>query len=367
MTAVLGVLGVLSAALPLGIAWAGKWIVDAVTAHDTRAALEAVGVELGLIVAMAAVSRLATLLWSLLGSRLSNEIHLQILGRAQELELKHFEDAAFYDRLVRARREASSRPLSVVTRTFGLGQNLLTLGGYAALLVAFSPWVVLLLAVAAVPAAIAEMRFGQQMFKLRNWRAPETRRLNYLEHVLSSDKTAKEVQLLGLGPLLLGRYEKLAWSFYAEDKRHATRRNAAVLGLSLIGTAAYYGSYGWMAWSAAAGLLTIGQLTLYAVAFRQGQQAFQSVLGAISGIYEDNLYMSNLFDFLRRDPPAIVDGAPVALVTTAPPDTERGIRLVDVGFKYPGAERWALRHIDLFVPAGQSLALVGEAHKYKLI
>jgi ATP-binding cassette subfamily B protein len=353
MTLALAGLGVASAGLPLGIAWAGKWIVDAVTARDSAQALDAVGLELGLVVAMATVSRLSTLLWNLLGSRLSNNIHLAILGRAQELDLRDFEDPAFYDSLTRARREASTRPLSVVTRSFGLGQNVLTLIGYAGLLVGFSPWVVLLLGVAAIPASVAEMRYGQQMFKLRNWRAPETRRLNYLEYVLANDRHAKEVKLLGLGPLLLQRYEKLAWMFYEEDKALSTRRNLAVLALSLLGTAAYYGSYGWMAFSAAAGALTLGQLTLYAAAFRQGQGAFQMVLGAISGMYEDNLYMSNLFDYLRRAPSA-VEKVPANRITD-----EKGIRLVDVGFRYPGSDRFALRHIDLFVPAGQSLALVG--------
>jgi ATP-binding cassette subfamily B protein len=354
LTLALGVLTVLSAAFPLGMAAAGKWIVDGVGAHDAAATARAVGAELALVVGLAATSRGSVLLWGLLGSRLSIEIHLRILGRAQELELRHFEDPAFYDRLTRARREASSRPLSVVTGAFGLAQNILGVLGTAGLLVSFSPWVVLLLLLAALPAAGAEMVFGQRLFKLRNWRAPETRRLNYLEYVLANDRHAKEVGLLGLGSLFLDRYRDLSWTFFRVDRALAVRRAGAVFGLSLLGTAAYYGSYGWMALSAAGGALTLGQLTFYVAVFRQGQQSFQQVLGSISSIYEDNLYMSNLFGFLDDPVPPAPEASPIAA-----PREERGIRFENVGFRYPGSERWTLRGVDLFLPAGRSVALVG--------
>ncbi|HEY1416243.1 MAG TPA: ABC transporter ATP-binding protein, partial [Myxococcaceae bacterium] len=292
-----------------------------------------------------------------LGARLGLVINGRILEKALSLDLRHFEDPDFYDRLTRARREASSRPISVVTESFQLVQNVLTLAGYVVLLVRFSGWAVMGLVIAAIPATVAEMRFSALAFRLRNWRSPESRRLMYLEYVLANDEHAKEVKLFGLGPVLLDRYRSMGEQFYLEDRKLAVQRAGWGTALSLVGTGAFYVCYALMAVATAAGQLTLGLMTLYIVAFRQGQQAFQSILTAIGGMYEDNLYMSNLFEYL-----AIPTGR-----TTLPPELaalpsgqEEGVRFDDVGFRYPGAEGWALRHVSLFIPRGQSLALVGQ-------
>ncbi|WP_438024831.1 ABC transporter ATP-binding protein [Sorangium sp. So ce233] len=362
----LGALTLAAAALPLGVAYVGKTITDAVVARDERAALVWVSVELGLVAALALVQRGLALTRQLLGARLSIDIHTMILEKALSLDLAHFEDSEFYDQLTRARREASSRPASVVTESFSLVQNLITLAGYAAMLVGFSALAVLALLLAAIPATVAEARFSGAAFRLRNWRSPEARRLNYLEYVLANDGHAKEVKLFGLGPMFLGRYKALATSFYREDSALAVRRAGWAYGLSLLGTAAFYGCYGAMALGAAAGRLSLGEMVLYVAAFRQGQQAFQAVLAGVGGMYEHNLYMSNLFQYLSiptSASPAVPDGAP-APTNGAPalPDggpSERGVRFEGVGYRYPGQSRWALRGIDLHIPSGQSLALVG--------
>src|SRR5688500_953838 len=139
------------------------------------------------------------------------------------------------------------------------------------------------------------MKYSKDDFLHRNWRSPDARRLMYLEHVLANDEHAKEVKLFGLGPLLLGRYRSLAETFYGEDRTLAIRRARWSFALSLLATLAFYGCYAWMAIGAARGQLSLGEMTLYMVAFRQGQQAFQSMLSSLGGMYEDNLYMSNLF------------------------------------------------------------------------
>lgn len=348
----LGVTTLIGAVLPIAVAWVGKTIVDHVVLADGAGALRAVGTELGLVVLLGANSRVSSLLWQLTGSRLSIDINRAILEKARTLDLRHFEDATFYDQLTRARREASSRPLSVVTSAFGLVQDLLTLAGYIGLLVRYSGWAVLGLVAASIPAAIVEMRYSQRAFRIGNWRAPESRRLNYIEYVLATDRHAKEVMLFGLGRHLLDRYLAFAERFFAEDRALAMRRTGWAWLLSLLGTGAFYGSYAWMVAGAAAGRLTLGDLTLGLVAFRQGQGAFQGILGRIGRMYEDDLYMSNLFAFLAIpvSRPAVVEG---------PRLEERGLRFEGVGFRYPGAEGWALRGVDLFVPEGQSLALVG--------
>ncbi len=354
-TLTLAVLTVISAALPVGIAWVGKRIVDAVTTHDRVATWHWVAIELAIIVVQAATQRALGLARQLLGARLGIDINVMILEKAARLELRQFEDADFYDKMTRARREASSRPLSVVNETFQLLQNVLTLLGYVAVLLQYSAIITLGLVIAAIPAAVAEVRFSNRAFRLRNWRSPDSRRLNYLEYVLANDDHAKEVKLLALGDVLLQRYKTLAESFYVEDSALAKKRAFWAFFLSLLAAAAFYGAYASMAVAAAAGVLTIGMLTLYVVAFRQGQQAFQSILAAIGGMYEDNLYMTNLFEFLSLAPSHSVASGNVS-VGAQPGD---GIRFVDVGFRYPTREDWALRHIDLHIPHGQSLALVG--------
>ena len=209
--------------------------------------------------------------------------------------------------------------------------------------------------VATIPAFIAEARFSGAAFRLRNWRSPDSRRLTYLEYVLANDEHAKEVKLFGLGPLLLGRYKRLAETFYEDDRRLALRRTLWGYGLSLLSTAVFYGCYALIVAATVRGRLTLGEMTLYLVAFRQGQQSFQSILTALGSMYEDTLYMTNLFDYF-----AIPTDAPRAVGPVGAVRDEEGVRFEGVGFKYPGGDKWALRGIDVFVPKGQSLALVGE-------
>ncbi len=362
-TVALAVLTLVGGLVPLGIAYAGKRIVDAVVAHDRSATLRWVLAELALVVVLAVVQRGLGLLRSVLGLRLGVDINVTILEKALGLDLRFFEDSEFYDKLTRARREASSRPIALVTESFGLVQSVITLVGYGALLLRFSGWAVLALCAATIPATVAEMRYSKLAFKIRNWRSPESRRLLYLEYVLANDEHAKEVKLFGLGPVLLDRYKSLSEEFYAQDRDLYLRRAKWTQLLSLVGTFAFYGSYAAMALLAAAGRLSLGNMTMYVLAFRQGQQAFQSALGGIGSMYEHNLYMSNLWDYLRLAQGA--RGAPPGRAPAGDVGSQRahaglGLALHDVGFRYPGKDAWALRHVTLSIPTGESLALVGE-------
>jgi ATP-binding cassette subfamily B protein len=358
----IAVLTLAAALLPLAIAYAGKLIVDAVVERSVLLATQYVFLELGLIALQTMAQRTLGLLRALLGARLGHDVNVAILEKALQLELTQFENAEFYDRLTRARREASSRPLAMVTGSLQFLQNALTLLGYVGLLVSYSGWMVAALVLATLPATLVEMRFSRTAFRLRNWRSPDARKVNYVERVIATDEYVKEVKLLSLGPLLLKRYREFGERFYQEDKRLAMRRALWAGLLSLLAAAAFYGGYLSLALDAAGERLTLGDLTLYVVAFRQGQQAFQSCLSAIGSLYEDNLYMSNLFAFLAIE-------TPVAIARPRPagaPDLEssgaksgEGIRFEDVGFRYPGRDEWALRNITLAIPPRQSLALVG--------
>jgi ATP-binding cassette, subfamily B, bacterial len=364
LTLALAGLTLFASVIPPSIAWAGKKIVDAVVAGSRDDTLRWVGIELGLVVLQATFTRSLGLVRSVLGSRLGTDVNVKILERATELELRHFEDPEFYDQLTRARREASSRPVSLVTESFALVQSVLTLGGYAVLLVQFSAWAVAGLLLATVPATIAEMRYSKTAFRLRNWRSPESRRLMYLEYVLANDEHAKEVKLFGLGSLFLGRYKELAERFHREDSELATRRSVVTHLLSLLATLAFYGAYAAMAVLAALGRLTLGTMTMYVLAFRSGQASFQAILNGIGTIYEHNLYMSNLFSYLDATTTVLsapaTNGAALPTNGAALPVAEQGIRLENVSFRYPGKDAWVLRNVDLFVPRGQSIALVGQ-------
>ena len=352
----LGLFTIAAAALPPFVAYVGKLIIDAVLAAHAAApgiaraaaltrAVRLVGVELGAVVAIAGFERALALVRQLVGLRLGIDLNVRILEKARHLELRHFEDPEFYDKLTRARREASTRPLSLIQSNFQVVRHGLTLAGYIALLVGFSGWMALAVLVATVPAFIAEARFSGVAFRMRNWRSPDSRRLTYLEYVLANDEHAKEVKLFGLGPLLLDRYRRLAESFFADDRRLAVRRAGWGYALSLVSTAVFYGSYALIVVATVRGRLSLGDMTLYLVAFRQGQQSFQAVLSALGGMYEDTLYMSNLFEYFAIPTTAEAPNTPSSfpsapkVIGPAVLRTEQGIRFEAVGFRYPGAER----------------------------
>jgi ATP-binding cassette subfamily B protein len=277
-----------------------------------------------------------------------------ILEKALTLELAQFEDSEFYDKLTRARREASSRPLSLVMRTLGLLQNLVSLAGFAVLLLRFSPWSVGVLLLAGLPAFIAEAKFSGDAFRLFRWRSPETRMQVYLETVLAREDHAKEVKLFGLGPRLLQRYRDIFTRLYREDRALSVRRDSWGFVLGLLGTLTLYGAYVWTVLRAVAGAISIGSMTMYLLLFRQGQGAVSAILSAIGGMYEDNLYLSTLYDYL--DTPV----APHAGTATRGPDPQDGVRFEHVSFRYPDSDVPALQDISLHLKPGSSLALVGE-------
>jgi ATP-binding cassette subfamily B protein len=357
----LSLLSASGAVLPLLVAYAGKRIIDAVVLHSRPLTTDWVLLELLFVAATAANQRGQGLVRSLLGARLGTDVNVQILEKALRLDLSFFEDAEFYDKLTRARREASSRPVALLSESFSLVQNVVTLIGYAVMLAQFNSWVVLGLLIATLPATLSEMRYSKIAFRIRNWRSPESRRLLYLEYVLANDEHVKEVKLFGIGPHLLDRYKTLAETFFEEDKKLAVRRAWLTHLFSLIGTFAFYGTYAVMAIAAAAARITLGNLTLYVVSLRQGQQSFQSVLSGIGNLYEHNLYMSNLFSYIELAEQSERSAQErAARRATAPVTAGVGIRFENVGFRYPGKDSWALRHLDLEIAPGDSIALVGE-------
>ena len=364
LSVTLAVLTLAAGVLPAGVAYVGAQIVDAVIhAADLHRrtgttlltdVVRYVALEALLVAAASMAQRGISLAQSLLRAQLGQRVNVMILEKALTLDLTQFEDSEFYDKLTRARREASSRPLSLVMRTFGLLQNAVSLVSFGGLLIRFSPWAVALLILAGLPAFLAEAKFSGEAFRLFRWRAPEARMQIYLESVLAREDTAKEVKLFELGPRLLDRYREIFTRLYREDRDLTMRRDAWGFCLGLLGTATLYGGYVWIAAETVLGAMTVGQMTMYLMLFRQGQTAVSAALSAVSGLYEDNLYLSNLFEYLEQ-PIGSTSGD-----AKRGPSPGDGIRFENVDFIYPGATAPALSGIDLHVRPGESLALVGQ-------
>lgn len=347
-------LTLLGGLLPAAVTAIGRMIVDNVVRHSPSV-WSWVGLECTAVIALAAVQRGITTTLSLLRVLMGHQVNVWILEKALELELHHFEDSTVHDKLMRAQREASMRPLSLLQRTFALLQHGISIVAFAGLLLGFSVWIPLLLFISALPGFLAEAKFSGESFRVYRWRSPERRQQLYLESVLSREDHAKEVKAFDLGQTLLGRYTSIFDRFYLEDKNLALRRGGWGFALGSISTLGLYAVYGWIITAVLKDQITLGQMTMYLVLFRQGQASVAASLEAIGGMYEDNLYLTNLYEFL-----AIPTSPKAGASASHGPVIDDGIRFENVSFYYPDATQPALKELSLHIRPGEKVALVGE-------
>jgi len=361
------------AVLPLGVLWVGKLIIDAVVgmvthppipgaapgAHRQLAVL--VTIELGLALAGEVLARFSALVESLLGDLVANRTSVELMRHAASLDLEQLENPEIYDKLERARRQTVGR-IGLVTGLLSSLQDLVTLVSLAAALTLYVPWLLALLAIAVLPSFLGETRFAALAYSLLySWTA-ERRQLDYLRYVGASDVSAKEVKLFGLADFLVGRYASLSNEFYEANRALAVRRSVVASLLALIGTLGYYGAYATIiyltvtGYRSPAGPFTIGVLTFLAASFRQSRELIQRVLLSASQLVEQSLYLEDLFSFLELEPRirSSLGAVPV------PVPIRQGFVFEDVGFRYPGSERWAVRHLSFRLNPGERIALVGE-------
>lgn len=361
LTITMALLTLIAGLFPGFIAYVGKLIVDSVVlatrsglVSDRWTALGYLGLEIGSVVVQTGVKQALSLCQSLLQMLLTQKVKVLILEKALSLDLPHFEDSEFYDKMIRARGEASSRPLNLVRRSFGLLQDTLSLITYSGLLLQFSVWAVAILGLAAIPAFVVESRFAGEAFQMTRKQAPEAREQNYLEWLMSQEGAAMEIRLFQLGPMLLQRYCKIFDRLHERNRNLTIQRNLWSYGLGTLSTLAFYGVYVWIVLEAIVGRISLGDLTMYLVVFRQGQSTGSSILSAINGLYEDGLYLNNLYEFLDQKIPHPLGYATRGLI---PND---GLRFERVNFTYPGSSEPAIRNISLHLRPGQKLAIVGE-------
>ncbi len=362
LTATLAVMTVAAGLLPAGLAFLAQRIVDGIVraaasqlAADRAVVYRYVAMEFGLVLLALGARRGFMVVESLLRARFAQHVSERILEKALSLGLEDFEDAATLDRLNRAKKGASYRPIDMVQGMFSLAQELLTLAAYGGLMVSISGWMQLLIVLAAVPEFVVQTQFSRDSFRLFHWRSPETRRQNYYEAVLTQANHAKEVRLFELGPLLLERYKRSFSQFWREDRDMTVRHGAWGTLLGLASNAAFYAAYVWVAFQAMMGAVTLGGVSLFVAVFKDAQSTVSSSLHTVGDTYEDHLYLTALFEFLDHVPAAAPSGD-----ATSGPDPDDGIRFENVSFAYPGADRPVLRDVSLHLPRGHKLALVGE-------
>jgi len=347
--------------VPIATLWVGKLIVDQVVAmvnaHSTEFTRlwQLVALEIAIVVVGEVLARSSALIESLLGDLFSNHTSILLMQHAATLDLYHFEDPAFYDRLERARRQTVGR-IGLLAQLLGMGQDFLTLISLGVALFVFSPWLLALLALAVLPSFLGETHFASLEYSLLFRWTPERRQLDYFRYIGASDETAKEMQMFGLAPWVIERYRVLADKFYEENKQLSIRKGIISTLLSVLGTLGYYAAYVIILIRAVAGVISIGSLTFLASSFSRSRDLIQRLLMGASAIYEQALYLKDMFDFFETKPSiASEPGAP-----EVPRPIRRGFVFENVGFRYPGSERWAVRHVDFAIGPGERLALVGE-------
>ena len=360
-------LRVIRASLPLAMLYVGKLIIDEIVRISVIASGPAVEnpdmsivtiyvlIELGLAVFSDLLGRGIALLDSLLGDLVSHEISLRLMHQSARLDLECFEDSDFYDKLERARRQASSRIL-LMSQVLAQLQDSITVFFLAAALITFNAWLLLLLAITLIPAFLGETHFNSQSYSLMYGWTQERRELEYLRFAGASDETAKEVKIFGLSDFFGSRYKKLAGEYYRANRDLSARRAAWGGLLSMVGSLGYYTAYAVIIYRTVYGELSLGDLTFLSGSFLRLRSLMEAILIRFSSIADGALYLRDLFDFLEMEPRIIsIDNSLPFPVTI-----RKGFTFENVGFRYPQMKQWVLRDVSFTLHPGEKLALVGE-------
>ena len=372
LTAANLLLRLLRALLPVATLYVGKLIIDEVISLAGTAGapgslrgwldsglLDHLGwllaAEFSLAVLSDVLGRTVSLVDTLLGEKLTNTTSVRLMEHAATLDLEDFEDSEIQDRLERARRQTTGR-MGLMSQLFGQAQDVVTIVSFAAGLVVYAPWLIALLILALVPAFLGEAHFNAQSYSLNYARTPQRRELDYVRQTGASVETAKEVKIFGLNAFLIARYRALAEAIYAENRRLAARRAGWGGVLTALGTLGYYVAYAFIAWRTLQGVFSIGDLTFLAGSFRRLRNLLEGLLIGFSQVAGQALYLDDLFSFFEIEPEIVSPENPRPF----PVPIREGFVFEGVGFRYPGAERWAVRNLSFTLHAGEVLALVGE-------
>lgn len=354
-------LRLLKSAVPLLVLYVGKEIIDSILllidgqGTDTTYLWTMVGLELALAILSDLMNRGITLLDSLLGDLFANRTSVKLIEHAARLDLYQFEQAEFYDKLERARRQTTGRTV-LMSQVLTQLQDIVTVLFLAGGLIAFNAWLILILIVAVIPSFLGETHFNQRTYSLtRSW-TPERRELDYLRYIGASDQMAKEVKIFNLSGFITQRFADLSDRYYHANRKIAIRRAAWGSGLSAIGTLSYYGAYVFIITQAVGGIITLGTLTFLAGSFERMRNRLQGIMNRFSRITEGAMYLQDLFEFFEIEP--TIASVPNSRLLPVP--IQKGFVFENVSFKYPNSANWAIRNLSFELRPGEKLALVGE-------
>ena len=346
---------------PVAMLWVGKLIIDTVVASvqssppDWGQLVKLVLLELAIALLSDVLKRIGSLLETLLGELFSNELSVRLMRHAGVLDLERLEDPSFFDKLLRARVHTSGR-VTLLSEFLTVCEQSVTVASLLAAIIAFEPWLLLILVLATLPAVVGEAKHAGITYSFMFQWARERRELAYYRWVATDLRPAKEIKLFGLSDYLAGRYSALANEYIAEHRRVATSR--AVMGtlLATVSTLAYYGAVATIIYEAALGIITIGTLAFLTGAFQRSRSLITGVLMGVARGYEQGLFLKDLFEFFEVR--SRITSPANAVIVSRP--VRRGVVFENVGFRYAGSERWAVRGVSLEVSPGECIALVGE-------
>jgi ATP-binding cassette subfamily B protein len=360
MTVVSSLLRIVKSATPVALLYIGKLIIDEVvklshTHGDTLMLWELVGAEFALAIFSDALSRAITLTDSLLGDLFSNHTSIRIMQHAATLDLDQFEDAVFYDKLERARQQTTGRTV-LLSQVMSQVQDLITMAFLAAGLMAFNPWLIILLLIAILPAFLGEFYFNDKVYALTRGQTPERRELDYLRYLGASDETAKEVKIFDLSGFVINRFRQLSNQFYFDNRSLSIKRSIWGTIFAMIGSIGYYAAYVVIIIGTVKGSVTIGELAFLAGSFRQLRSLLESILTRFTSVSQGAIYLRDFFDFFDIEPKI----KPNANSLPFPKVIRQGFVFENVGFRYANSERWSNRNLSFTLHPGEKLALVGE-------
>ncbi len=353
-------LRLIKSALPLAMLYVAKLIIDEVILlMDDQTASQQflwtmVGLELGLAIFSDIINRGIALMDSLLGDLVSNRTSEDLIRHAAKLDLYQFEDADFYDKLERARRQTTGRTI-LMTQVLSQFQDVITIVFLAAGLIVYNPWLMLILVFAVIPAFLGETHFNQRTYSLTQSWTPERRELDYLRYIGASDVTAKEIKVFGLADFISVRFRQISDEYYEANKKLSLKRASWGSLLSSLGTLSYYGAYVFIIMQTIANLITVGTMTFLAGSFNRVRNMLQMIMNRFSKIAEGALYLKDLFDFLEIKPNIIS-----SKTLKVPTPIKQGFTFENVGFQYFNTDQWAIRNLSFHLAAGEKMALVGE-------
>jgi ATP-binding cassette subfamily B protein len=348
--------------MPLMMLWVGKEIIDEVLLLiENSGAMSSdrlwilILIELSLTLLNEILSRGISLLDALLGDLFANKSSLKLMEHAASLDLEQFEQADFYDKLERARRQTLQRTV-LMTQVLSVLQDMVSLISLAAGLILFNPWLILLLIVSVIPSFLGESHFNSRSYSLVHSYTPERRELDYLRHTAASDETAKEVKLFGLSEFLRARFKSLSDNYYKANRKLSTQRAAWGLALSIISTAGYYAAYVVILMNTLAKVISVGELTFLSGSFARMRGLMEGILGKLASIAQGAMYLEDFYAFFSIE--SQIKAPEIAVPFPKP--IKHGFTFENVGFNYPNTDKWAIRNVSFHLYPSEKIALVGE-------